>query len=87
MSCEIIFWGNPADSRKAFYIKNKIISVTAVIKWYITCRILFKKCNILPLASKFLLPLLFVVDNMNNFQTNSDTHIQEKRYNLHVRKH
>jgi hypothetical protein len=52
-----------------------------------SCRELFKKCNILPLASEFLLWLLsFVVDNMEKFQTNSDIHSISirYRYNLHV---
>jgi hypothetical protein len=52
-----------------------------------TCRELFKKFNILPLASEFLLSLLsFVVDNIEKFQTNSDIHniCTRYRYNLHV---
>jgi hypothetical protein len=47
----------------------------AGIKKRISSRELFKKLNILPLASEFLLSLLsFVVDNMKKFQTNSDIH-------------
>jgi hypothetical protein len=52
-----------------------------------SCRELFKKFNILPLASEFLLLLLsFVVDNIEKFQTNSDIHniSTRYRYNLHV---
>jgi hypothetical protein len=52
-----------------------------------SCRELFKKCNILPLASEFLLSLLsFVVDNLETFQTNSDIRSVSTRYryNLHV---
>jgi hypothetical protein len=52
-----------------------------------SCRELCKKFNILPLASEFLLSLLsFVVDNMEKFQTNSDSHSisTRYRYNLHV---
>jgi hypothetical protein len=51
-----------------------------------SCTELFKKFNILPLASEFLLSLLFVVDNLETFQTNSDIHNISKRYryNLHV---
>jgi len=37
-------------------------------------RELFKKFNILPLASEYLLSLSFVVDNIEKFQTNSDIH-------------
>jgi hypothetical protein len=51
------------------------------------CRELFKKFNVLSLASEFLLSLLsFVVDNMEKFQINSDIHSisTRYRYNLHV---
>jgi hypothetical protein len=52
-----------------------------------SCRELFKKFNILPLSSKFLLSLLlFVVDNIETFKTNSYIHNISTRYrcNLHV---
>jgi hypothetical protein len=57
------------------------------IIWRASCRELFKKFNILPLASEFLLSLLsFEVDNLETFQTNSDIHniSTRYRYNLHV---
>jgi hypothetical protein len=53
----------------------------------ISCRELFKKCNILPLASEFILSLLsFVVDNIEKFKTNSDMHIVNTRHkhDLHM---
>jgi hypothetical protein len=44
-------------------------------------RELFKKLNILLLASEFLLSLLsFIVDNMEKFQTNSDIHSINTRH-------
>jgi hypothetical protein len=52
-----------------------------------SCKELFKKYNIVSLASKFLLSLSsFVVDNIEAFQTNSDVHniSTRYRYNLHV---
>jgi hypothetical protein len=52
-----------------------------------SCGELFRKFNILPLASEFLLSLLsFVVDNIEKFQINSDIHniSTRYRYNLHV---
>lgn len=51
------------------------------------CSELFKKFNIFPLASEFLHSLLlFVVDNVEKFQTNSDIHCMNTRhkYNLHM---
>jgi hypothetical protein len=66
MSCGIIFWGNSTDSKKVFYIQNKIIRIMAGTKGRASCRELFKKFNILLIASEFLLSLLsFVVDNRN----------------------
>jgi hypothetical protein len=52
-----------------------------------SCRGLFEKFNILPLASEFLLSLSsFVVDNIEKFQANSDNHniSTRYRYNLHL---
>jgi hypothetical protein len=47
----------------------------------VSYRDLFKKFNILPLASEFLLSLLsFIVDNMEKFQTISDIHIINTRH-------
>jgi hypothetical protein len=66
----VIFWENSTDSKRVFIIQKKIIRIMAGIKRRVSCRELFKKCNILPLVSEFLLSLLsFVVDNMEKFQT------------------
>jgi hypothetical protein len=75
MPCGIIFWVNSTDSKKVFYIQKKIIRIMAGTKRRASCRELFKKLDILLLASEFLLSLLsFVVDNIETFQTNSDIH-------------
>jgi hypothetical protein len=87
MSYGIIFWGNSTDSKKVFYIQKRNIRIMAGAKRRASCKELFKKFNILPLASEFSLSLLsFVVDNMEKFQTNSDIHSisTRYRYNLHV---
>jgi hypothetical protein len=66
MSYGIIFWGNSTDSKKIYYIQKKIIRIMAGTKRRASCRELFKKFNILPIASEFLLSLSsFVVDNRN----------------------
>jgi hypothetical protein len=87
MSYGFIYWGNSTDSKKVFYIQKKIIRIMAGTKRRASCRELFKKFNILPLASEFLLSLFsFVVDDIERFQTNSDIHniSTRYRYNLHV---
>jgi hypothetical protein len=50
-----------------------------------SCRELFKKCNILPLASKFLFSLLSFVVDTEKFQTNSDIHNISTRYRHNFR--
>lgn len=50
----------------------------------VCCRALFKKLNMLPVTSEFL--LLFFVDNMEKFQMNSDIHSMNTRHkhDLHM---
>jgi hypothetical protein len=82
----MFYAGNSTDSKKVFYIQKRIIRIMAGAKRRASCRELFKKLNILPLASEFLLSLSFVVDNMEKFQTNSGIYSisTRYRYNLHV---
>jgi hypothetical protein len=71
MSYGIVFWGNSTDSKKYFTSKRKkIVRIMAGTKMRSSCREMFKKFNILPLTSEFLLSLLsFVVDKIETFQT------------------
>jgi hypothetical protein len=81
MSYGIIFWVNSTDSKRVFIIQKKIIRIIAGVKRRVSCRHLFRKFNILPLASEFLLSLLsFIVGNMEKFQTNSNIHNINTRY-------
>jgi hypothetical protein len=65
--------GKSNRQQESIYCKKKTIIVVAGVKRIVFCRELFKKLNILPFASEYLLSLLsFVVDNMEKFQTNSD---------------
>jgi hypothetical protein len=67
--------GKIQDSKKVFIIRKKIIRIMAGANRRVSCRELFKKFNILPLVSEFLLSILsFFVDNTDKFQTNSDIH-------------
>jgi hypothetical protein len=53
----------------------------AGIKRRASWRELFKKFNIIPPASEYLLSLLsFIVDKMEKFQTNSDIHSINTRH-------
>jgi hypothetical protein len=80
MSYGIICWGNSTDSKKVFYIQKNIIRIMAGTKRRASCRELFKKFNILPLASEFLLSL-FGVDNRKI--SDKLTHPQYK-YKIHI---
>jgi hypothetical protein len=72
---ELFSGENQQTAKKVFYIQKKIIRIMASTKRRASCRELFKKINILPLVSEFLLSLLsFVGDNLETFQTNSDIH-------------
>jgi hypothetical protein len=84
----MIVWGYSTYSRKAFCVKKKIIKIMTGIKRRSNCRELRKKCNNLPPVSRFMLSLLllFVTDNMEKFETDSDIHNVSTRYkhNLHL---
>jgi hypothetical protein len=58
MPYRIIFWGNSTDRKKEFNIQKKIIRTMAGTNRRARCKELFKKFNVLPLASEFLLSLL-----------------------------
>jgi hypothetical protein len=80
------FGGKSNRQQQKNYIIKRNIRIMAATKRRASCRKLFKKFNILSLASEFLLSLLlsFVVDN-SKFQTNSYIHSISTRYrcNLH----
>jgi hypothetical protein len=82
MSYGIIFGEiQQTAKKKVFNNQERIIRIMVATKRRASYRELFKKFNILPLASKFLLSLLlFVVDNMERFKTNSDIHSIHTRY-------
>jgi hypothetical protein len=72
---------NSPDSKKIFCAQNKIIEMSGIESW-VSCGELSMKFTILHLASEFILPLLllFVVDNVEMFQTNSDIRNVSTRY-------
>jgi hypothetical protein len=86
LSYGLIFWGNSTDNNKVFCIQKKIIKMAGV-KSRVSCRKLFRKCNIFPLASEFILCLLsLVVENLDKFQRNTDVHNlnTRRKYDLHM---
>ena len=68
MSYGIIFWGNSSHSSIIFRIQKKAIRIMEKCGNRVLCRNLFKKLQILPLTSQYMLSLLtFVVQNKNVF--------------------
>jgi len=75
ISYGLLFWGNSTHSLKIFRLQKKIIRIMIGCGSRASCRELFKKLKILPLASQYIyLLMLFVVDNLNYFTSNSDNH-------------
>lgn len=77
----IIFWEDLSDSNKAFIIQRKVIQIMASAQKRWSCRILYKKSHVLPLASEYLLVLImFIIDNLEMFQTYSEVYVFSTRY-------
>ena len=71
----IIFWGSSPHWGNIFKLQKRIIRTMMNINNRVSCRELFKKLNILPLQSQYILSLvLFVVKNINEFKHNFDVH-------------
>jgi hypothetical protein len=79
----LIFWGNSSNSKKIFTLQKKIVGLMAGVKPRNSCS-LFKRLEILTLPCDYIFPLLlFIVNNQENFQTNSTVHSVSTRYKNH----
>jgi len=71
----IIFWGNSLHSNNIFKLQNRAIRIIMNVENRVSCCEAFKKLNILPLYSQYILSLLlFVVKNIEEFISNSKVH-------------
>jgi hypothetical protein len=91
MSYRITFWGKSSHSSIIFRIqkKKKVIRIMEGCGNRVSCRNLFKKLQILPLTSQYMLSLLmFVVQNKNLFLANNKNHNLDtrQRNNLYLPK-
>jgi hypothetical protein len=74
------FWGNSSHSTKIFKIQKRMIRIMMGYRNSLSCRSLFKKLEILPLMSQYILLLmLFVIKNKNFFILNTENHTKSKR--------
>jgi hypothetical protein len=75
MSYGIIFWGNSWHSSIIFKLQKKVIRIMEGCGNRASCISLFKKFQILPLKSQYMLPsLMFVVQNKTLFLTNTENY-------------
>jgi hypothetical protein len=87
MSYGIMFWGNSSNSTIIFKMQKKAIRIMEGCGYRVSCRDLFKKFQILPLTSQYILSLLlFIVENKNIFLSNNENHNLDTRQknNLHL---
>jgi len=71
----IVFWVSSPYSKNIFKLQKRVIRIIMKVNNSVSCRELFKKLNILPLYSQYILSiLLFVVNNIDEFTINSNVH-------------
>ena len=71
----IIFWGNSTRVHTVFRLQKRVVRVMSKVGLRSSCRNLFRKLNILPVACQYILSLmLFIVDNLENYPTNDYVH-------------
>jgi hypothetical protein len=77
----IIFWGNSPYSNNIFKLQKRAIRIIMIVDYIVSCRELFKKLNIFPLHSQYILSLiLFVVRNVEELISNSEVHSINTRH-------
>jgi hypothetical protein len=81
MTYGVLFWGHSSHSTKIFRSQKKIIRIMLGCRSRDSGRNMFTKLKILPLPSQFILSLLFVIKNMNQYTVNS------KVYHIDTRQH
>jgi hypothetical protein len=75
MSYGLYPWGNSPHSLKIFRMQKIIIRIMIGCNSRVSCRNLFRKLEILLLASQYILsPMIFVVKNKKRFILNSGNH-------------
>jgi len=74
------FWGNSPHAMKIFRMQKRIIRIMMGYKNKVSCRKLFRRLEILPFVSQYILLLmLFVVSNKILFTLNSENHTKRTR--------
>jgi hypothetical protein len=80
ISYSLLFWGNSPQSSRIFIMQKKIIRIMTSCNNGVSCRSLFRRLEILPLASQYIFSLLrFVINSKNRLTLNS------YKYNINLR--
>jgi hypothetical protein len=80
MSYGIMLWGNSIHAKKVFTLQKKCIRILANANPKASCRLLFRKFNIMTLYAKYIYSLaMHTVSNMHLFVSNGDIHRYETR--------
>jgi len=75
------FWGNSPHAIKIFRMQKRIVRIMMGCKNKVSCRNLFRRLEILPFVSQYILLLmLFVVKNKNLFTLNSENYTKSTRH-------
>ena len=81
----IIFQGNSTHAYQVFKLQKRVVRVMSGVGPRSSCRNLFRKFNILPVACQYILPLmLFLVGNKKDFLTNAYVHGLNTRNKYHL---
>jgi hypothetical protein len=76
---------NSSNSGKIFALQKEIIRIMVGARPRTPCRILFTKLEILPVPCPYIFSLMnFIVNNQENFQTNSSIHNINTRNKHHL---
>jgi hypothetical protein len=72
--------GNSTNVHQVFKLQKRTIKVMSGVGARSSCRGLFRKFKILPLACQYILSLmLFIIDNLKDFPTNAYVHSMDTR--------
>jgi hypothetical protein len=84
----IVLWGNSSYSLQIVRLQKRIIRIMSGLRYRESCRNEFKNLKILPMQSEFIFYLLFVVNNVELYNTIARIHDVNTRctfviYQLH----
>jgi hypothetical protein len=78
----IIFLGNSPHSNNIFKLQKRVVRIITNSRNRDSCRELFRELEILPFYSQYIFSLLiFVIDNISLFKTNSELYINTRGKN------